>query len=80
MLVARLRNNLRNLCPELVDQIRIDGVHLDAATLTHYLVVRVSRTCPRSAVVPWHLRDEVVEKVAMKVAAEFVVASAGRLT
>jgi hypothetical protein len=55
---------------------RLDSVPLTAETLAHYLIVDVSKAHPRSVLVPSGVTDEVVERMAIKVAADFVAVSA----
>jgi hypothetical protein len=77
LLLARLRGNLTDLAREVVLEFRNRGIDSKAQTVGDGMLLWVVNSHPRSAIVPWHLPDSVVERVARIVANE-VVEGAGR--
>jgi hypothetical protein len=63
ILLARLRWNLMSASRSLIRDLRRDGIEVHARNVESALILHVASTRPRSAIVPWHMPDEIVLKV-----------------
>jgi hypothetical protein len=68
MVLAHLRWNLETLAAGVIYELLSQGISVAADVLLDTVLLRVGRTGPRSAMVPWYVADAVVEPVAAMVA------------
>ncbi|HUY28172.1 MAG TPA: hypothetical protein VMV27_12200 [Candidatus Binataceae bacterium] len=67
MLLAHLRANLDREALRCVAELRRDALPVNPANVEFRLSQRIVNARPRSAIVPWHLPDEIVAAVACRV-------------
>jgi hypothetical protein len=77
MLLARLKGNLMDECPTLIEKMRREGISITQANLGSELMMMVGSARPRSRFVPWNVPDAAVTKMIDVVVAEWFVASKG---
>jgi hypothetical protein len=73
MILARLRWNLETLAQRIAAELRADGFNLTGTNIADGLVFAVVKAKPRSAIVPWHLEDAVVEQAIRRVASQWEI-------
>ncbi len=68
MYIARTRWNLEQEALAIAAVLRALEVEVTSDVLCHRLLLAVASASPRSRLVAWHLSDEIVTKIAQRVA------------
>jgi hypothetical protein len=71
MILARLRWNLTQNAHDIAERLRRDGLQINPENLRTELSFAIANAQPRSAIVPWHLPDAIVEKAIEFITREF---------
>ncbi len=72
MLIARPRSNLTKLARQAAGELCAQGIQPYPQILHDTMLSRVANARPRSAIIPWHLPDAIVQQVAWLVANDVV--------
>ena len=68
IMLARLRHNLEELASTVAFELLVECTQLTAEMLSDAMLMRIGNAVSRSKIVPWHLPDSVLERVARMVA------------
>lgn len=75
MILARLRWNLCKEAEAVVADLNRQSIPIDVGTIEIMLAKRVSEVRPRSVIVPWHVSEQIVDRMIHVVAVDVAEAA-----